>query len=204
MNDSTFPRNERKAGSDSKMLVLRPDHMDDAALWTAFRNGDERAFMIIFDNFSKSLYNYGCKILPEKEIVKDAIQELFIELWKNRATLGETGAIKFYLFKCLYRKLLRIQSKNSKSIFVRFSSGMSEEILPSHEFFLIAEQISAEQREHLVALLDKLTKRQREAVFLRYFEELSFEKISGIMNLSKQAVYNLISQALEHLRRSVI
>lgn len=208
MNDSAQSKfsgeNGRKASGDGKMLVLRPDHMDDATLWSAFRNGDERAFMTIFDFFSKPLYNYGYKILAESEIVKDAIQELFIELWKNRATLGETTAIKFYLFKSLRRKLIRIQSKNSKSIFVRFSSGMREEISPSHEFFLIADQVSSEQREHLIALLDKLTKRQREAIFLRYFEELGFDKIASIMNLSKQGVYNLISQALEHLRRSVI
>lgn len=208
MNDSAYSKfrdeNERKASSDGKMLVFRPDHMDDATLWRAFRNGDERAFMTIFDCFSKPLYNYGYKILPESEIVKDAIQELFIELWKNRGTLGETTAIKFYLFKSLRRKLMRIRSRNSKSIFVRFSPGIGEEILPSHEFFLIADQVSSEQRDHIIALLDKLTKRQREAIFLRYFEELGFDKIANIMNLSKQAVYNLISQALEHLRRSAI
>ena len=206
MKDSAYSKflNENKPSPDGKLLVFRPDHIDDLTLWKEFRNGDERAFITIFERFSKPLYNYGCKILAEREVVKDAIQELFIELWKNRRSLGETTAILFYLFKSLRRKLIRIQSKNSKSIFVRLSSHLKEEVSPSHEFFLIAEQVSTEQREKLIALLDRLTKRQREAIFLRYFEELSFEKIAGIMNLSKQAVYNLISQALEHLRNGVI
>jgi RNA polymerase sigma factor (sigma-70 family) len=208
MSDSThsnFPDDKKwKISSDRKLHVFRPHYMDDATLWNAFRNGDERAFITIFECFSRTLYNYGYKILSESDVVKDAIQDLFIELWKNRRRLGATTAIKYYLFKSLRRKLLRIHSKNSTSIYIRLTSGMMGETLPSHEFFVIADQVAAEKREQLIALLDKLTKRQREAIFLRYFEELGIDKIAGIMNLSKQGVYNLISQALHQLKRSLL
>lgn len=194
---------QNEPSSESKVFVFRPKHMDDTALWNSFRNGDERALVTIFDRFTKLLYNYGFKIAGESEIVKDSIQELFIELWKNRAQLGETSSIKFYLFKSLRRKLIRQMSKIDRNIVVRSSSHQKEEAFESHEFFLIAEQTSAEEREKVALLLSKLTKRQREAIFLRYYEELGYDKIADIMDLSKQAVYNLISKAIEQLKSIV-
>lgn len=174
--------------------------MDDAALWTAFRKGDEKALVSIFDRFTKLLYNYGYKIVGEEDVVKDAIQDLFIELWKNRATLGDTTSIKFYLFKSLRRKLVRISTKNRRSLMVRFRAEHEKETLPSPEFLLIAEQTSEEERQKIMTLLGNLTKRQREAIFLRYFEELSYDQIAVIMDMSKQAVYNLVSRSIEQLR----
>jgi len=51
-------------------------------------------------------------------------------------------------------------------------------------------------------MLTKLTKRQHEAIFLRYFEELNCDEIASVMNLSKQAVYNLLHHALLELKKS--
>src|SRR5262245_24498141 len=110
----------RADAEERKVYVFHPEHMDDAALWTAFRMGDEKALVSIFDRFTKLLYNYGYKIVREEDVVKDAIQDLFIELWKNRETLGDTTSIKFYLFKSLRRKLIRIESRASRT--VRFQS----------------------------------------------------------------------------------
>ena len=190
---------ENHAGS-SKLFVFRPDHMDDAALWNAFRSGDERAFIAIFDRFTKLLYNYGYKIAGESELVKDTVQELFIELWKNHRQLGPTTSIKYYLFKSLRRKLVRQLVKTQKSLLAKASLEHVDEAFPSHEFLLIHEQATLEQRQRVLSMLDTLTRRQREAVFLRYFEELGYDTIAAIMELNKQTVYNLINKALDTLK----
>jgi RNA polymerase sigma factor (sigma-70 family) len=183
-------------------LVLHPKHMDDLTLWKAFRSGDEKALMTIFDRFTKPMYNYGCKIIGESELVKDAVQELFIEVWQNRLGLGDTDSIKFYLFKSLRRKLIRLKAKSKKHLFGNLSIESDEEAFPSHEFVLISEQIEIEKKEKVVSMLNRLTRRQHEAIFLRYFEELNCGQIAAVMELSKQAVYNLIHQALERLKKS--
>ena len=187
-----------------KLYVFHPEHMDDAALWTAFRKGDDKALVSIFDRFTKVLYNYGYKIIRDEDAVKDAIQELFIELWKNRTQLGDTTSIKFYLFKSLRRKLIRVNAKSMRNLTVRFQTEHEQESLPSPEFMLIAEQSSAEEREKVMHMLNTLTKRQREAIFLRYFEELGYDKIASIMEMSKQAVYNLVSKSLEQLKNALM
>lgn len=183
-------------------LVLHPRHMDDLILWKAFRSGDEKALMTIFDRFTKPMYNYGCKIVGDSESVKDAVQELFIEVWQNRSRLGDTDSIKFYLFKSLRRKLIRAKAKSQKHLFKNLSIESNEEACPSHEFVLISEQIELEKKEKLISMLNTLTRRQHEAIFLRYFEELNCDQIAAVMELSKQAVYNLIHHALEQLKKS--
>lgn len=182
-------------------LVLHPQHITDSSLWKAFRAGDEKALITIFDRFAKPMYNYGFKIVGESELVKDSVQELFIEIWQNRSRLGDTDSIKFYLFKSLKRKLIRVKAKSENRLSVNISIEYNNEISPSHEFVLITEQLSLERTERVMIMLNKLTKRQYEAMFLRYFEELNGDQIAEIMELSKQAVYNLIHHALDQLKK---
>jgi predicted DNA-binding protein YlxM (UPF0122 family) len=57
-----------------------------------------------------------------------------------------------------------------------------------------------EKKRKGVADAGQLTRRQEEGIFLRYFEDLNFHQIAAVMNVSKQAVYNLISIALDELK----
>ena len=185
-----------------KEIVWHPEHINDLLLWKAFRSGDEKALVTIYDRFTDLLYNYGCKIIGDGELVKDSIQELFIEIWQNRTRLGDTDSIKFYLLKSLRRKLIRSKAK-SKGLLLKFFLDSNKDVTPSHEFVLIAEQISAERKDQVLRMLDQLTKREREAVFLRYFEELNCDEIAEVMTLRKQVVYNLLHHALQQLKKSV-
>lgn len=192
-----------EVGADPYKLVLHPEHMDDLLLWRSFLDGDEKALVTIFDRFSRPMYNYGYKVIGEKELVKDAIQDLFIEIWQNRARLGNTDSIKFYLFKSLRRKLLRTKIKMTKRSFAILPADYNGEVSPSRELLLITEEISSETRNKVMVMLNKLTKRQQEAIFLRYFEDLNCDQIAAVMELSKQAVYNVIHHAMGELRKQL-
>lgn len=185
-------------------ITLHPGYINDLALWRAFKSGDEKALITIFERFTPSMFNYGYKITPDADLVKDAIQELFIEIWQKRERLGDTDSIKYYLYRSLRRKLARIKAKSHHEILKALSHNDDDhvEVAPSHEFVLIKEQGSREQTEKLSAMLNILTKRQKEAMFLRYFNELSCDEIAMIMGLSKQTVYNLIHDAILQLRKA--
>lgn len=185
-----------------KEAVLHPAHMDDRLLWHAFREGDEKALVQIFDRYADPLYNYGCKITCRDDMVKDAVQELFIVIWKQRNRLGDTDCIKSYLFKSLRRKLVRSLSRIQHRFFSRLSASNDYigEVIPSHELSIISQQDSEDKRLLVMQMMSTLTRRQQEVLFLRYFEEMSCEEIAVVMELSKQAVYNLIHKALRELR----
>ena len=178
-----------------RVVKFHPEYLDDATLWNAFRSGDDAALITMFDLHARSLYNYGYKIAVDKEMVKDAIQDLFADLFQNRSGLGETNAIRFYLFKSLRRRLVRSKLRIRTFNFFDF-----EQDSPSHEFVLISEQASEEQRNRVSVSISQLSRKQQEAIFFRYHEDLSYDQIAELMSIRKQTVYNLINGSIKILR----
>lgn len=174
--------------------------MENKRLWEKYLKGDKEALSIIFRIFFDDLYNYGLRLTRNSEIVKDSLQDMFLKLWKNRSNLRVVDNIKPYLFKALRRHIIS-NLKWEKSF---INSGQEPEELFqiefSHEDFLINRNIDFETRENLIKALNKLTKRQREAIYLRYFEGLAFESISEIMSMKIQSVRNSIHRGLLVLR----
>lgn len=181
-----------------RVVAFRPSYLDDKALWDSFRRGEEQALITIYNRNIKALFNYGMKFFNEREIIKDSIQELFIELWKNRENLGDTDSVKYYLFTSLRRKIVRTKSKFNFRM-LRIQDDMDIETSPI-ESELIERELDSDRKEKLAFLINRLTKRQRLVIHLRYFEEMEYDEIAGLLNLNKQTIYNLISKAIESLK----
>src|SRR5688500_6200565 len=72
------------------------DHskMTDQLLWDAFKKGDERAFIRIYNSYSRLLYHYGCKFTQDKEMVRDCLQDFFLYLRNNKMGFGDISSIR--------------------------------------------------------------------------------------------------------------
>lgn len=177
------------------------DTAQESSLWAAFRRGDQRALADLFLAQYDKLYRYGFRLYSDEDVVKDCIQELFLKLWHKRQSLGEVREVTPYLCQALRRGIVDVLREKSGR-FRLWKPGDEErlEITFSHEDFLISQQIDDEQRGRLTAALNQLTKRQREAVHLRYFENFEPSEIARIMNLSNQSVYNLLHRSVQALR----
>lgn len=167
----------------------------DSCLWDEFRSGDDQAFVEIYRKFVDVLYRYGLKFTADDQLVKDCVQELFIDLYERRGNLGESDNIKFYLLVSLKRRLIKIL--RSKNIY----SSLSQEDIP----FLIVyspedENLREEQIKLMNQTLNELTPRQKEAIYLRFMNGLSYEEICEIMAMNYQSVRNLIFRAEEKMR----
>lgn len=60
-------------------------------------SSDKDAFACLFEKYADAMYAYGRKMTPDAELVKDAIQDVFIKLYNNRQNLNETVSVKGYL-----------------------------------------------------------------------------------------------------------
>jgi RNA polymerase sigma factor (sigma-70 family) len=175
----------------------------DLLLWKSFKSGSESAFIFIYEHNFEILYSYGCRLTNDGEVIKDAIQDLFIELRKNRENLGDTDSIKFYLFKCLKRRINRELNSwiNKKEEFI---GDLSFEITFSPEQVLIDSQLDKEKTEKLNKAIQGLSARKREAVYYLFYEGLSYEQIKEIMDLSHvKSARNLVYKALNFLRGAI-
>lgn len=176
---------------------------DEKHLWNAFRAGDKQAFTGLYSQYVRTLYNYGRKFSGDQAFVEDCIQDLFVELWKNRTRLGETDSAKSYLFKSLRRKICRTATHENKHQPEKLRDNeYNFEVELSVENNLISDQTTLEQRLYIEKALQTLTKRQQEAIFLRFYENLSYEEVAAVMSLELRSVYNLISKAIDGLKRS--
>ncbi len=175
---------------------------NDEALWDAFRAGEKAALDVVYQENVKPLYNYGFKLTQDKNLVEDSIQDIFVELWERRKRLGPTDSIRFYLFKVLRRTLLRYQAQNQRQ---SASPAFLENLLSedSFEVQLIVEQSAARTNSMLQKALDRLSGRQREVIFLRFYDELTFEEIADTMEIEVKSVYKLTYKALDSLKNKI-
>lgn len=176
--------------------------MTESHKWLLFLKGDKNALAEIFLAFYDDLFNYGMKLSPNPDLIKDCIQDLFLKLWKNRATINPIQIIKPYLLKSLRRHILD-SIEISKPWNASEKEMESSHIIYSHEDFLINEQIDEENRQKLIHALNQLTPRQREVIYLRYFEGLDFDDIAHIMSMNVQSVRNCIHRGILSLREIV-
>ncbi len=176
---------------------------EDQTLWDEFRYGNTNSYSLIYQRYFFSLFSYGLKICPEREIVKDCIQDLFVHIWKNRENLGTTNSIKYYLFKSLKRKLIDNFSYNSKfSLISEVNDDIFFGTVISEEQILINNQLGEEQKVRIVHALEMLTNRQKEAIVLKFYDNLTNEDIAYKMSISVEGVYNLVSKALNKFRQN--
>jgi RNA polymerase sigma factor (sigma-70 family) len=171
---------------------------DDSELWDLFRAGDEVAYTRFIKKYSKILFNYGFRICQDKDFLKDCIQDVFLELWNRRLKINPTQAVKWYLFKAVRLRIFREQSKWNRNETPDENYTFLVEF--NIESKMITDLETMELGTRIKQVLNGLPPRQREIMYLRFYENLDFENISQIMEISKQSVHNLLQKAYKNFR----
>jgi len=169
----------------------------DIMLWESFRKGDKEAFAALFREHYGTLYRFGNKFTPDTELLEDCIQELFIELWQAKSQVPVLS-VKAYLLKSLKYKLLKSFRKRGRILPIHDNGDIPFEL--SYETFLIAQQESDEKKQLVIGALERLSNRQKEIIYLKYYQNLSYEEVSEIMNINYQVARNLLYQAIKSLK----
>lgn len=178
-------------------------HPSDADKWTEFIGGSQKSFDYIYDKYFALLYGYGMQFCTDKAIVKDCIQDLFVELWSKKNTLTPVRSVKYYLYKCLRRKIIKTLARKEFSMIENELSPIEFNLQTSlsGEAALVEKEIVRDNELKIQQAIKSLTSRQKEAVFLKFYENLSYDEIASIMHLS-DAKYarKLIYRSLKELK----
>ena len=186
---------------DPNLPFGKGDSLDDIHVWQNIKRDNELAFSIIYRKYTQRLYNYGMHCCHDHDLVMDCLQELFVSIWDKRKNLSVVHSVSSYLFKSFRRLLMRKLSWRKR--FLRSIDAKQEkyfEIVLSVEALIEIGEHQKEQSEKLQQSLVTLTKRQREAIFLKFYNDLSYSDIASIMDLQVDSVYNVISKAIDALR----
>lgn len=183
----------------SKKVII-----DEVAIWDEFRSGNQQAFTELYQHFVQPLYTYSMGVTSDKELIKDCLHDLFVELWRNHASIGPTTSVKFYLMASIKRKLVRALETQMKNQVhhLNYSLDFSGSDY-SQESVLIKYEEEIRTNKQLANCLNMLSNRQREAISLRFFQNMDTDQISDSMKINPQSVYNLIFGALRVMKEGL-
>ncbi|KAA9349753.1 RNA polymerase sigma factor [Larkinella humicola] len=172
----------------------------DQALWRSFREGEKKALGQLVERYYRVLKHYGLKFRVDEAVVEDAIQELFLQLWQNRLQINETESVKHYLLKALRHHILQSVRLQKRLAFEELDWDTSIPDEADSETLLIHQESFASLTKAIQAQLASLPAREREALYLRYYENLSIPEIAETMHVNRQSVSNFLQKALSKLR----
>ena len=172
------------------------------ALWLQrLQQNDEQALAAIMRKYYTSLYNYGSRFTNDEGLVKDAIQEVFISLWQRRENAATILSPRYYLLRAVKNKVLKsLHQHNNRWGTVQLEDEYDFLQEFSVEKLIIDKQMSEEQATTLRKTMAQLSKRQHELIYLKFYQHLDHAQIAGLMNLSRQSVYNLLHETIQKLR----
>src|SRR4029453_2450456 len=173
----------------------------EMGLMQRLQRNDEEALAALMRMFYDDLYNYACRFTMDRGLVKDCIQEVFISLWQRRETAGAIMSPRFFFLRAIKNKILKTLHKNLReTAFSHFHEDYDFFYEFSIEKIIIDKQITEEKAWKIRKTLSLLSQRQKEIIYLKYYQYLDQAQIAELMNISRQSVYNLLYEAIQKLR----
>jgi RNA polymerase sigma factor (sigma-70 family) len=179
---------------------IRPDENERfVILWQRSVAGDKEAFCQLVEAHYKVLFNYGATFTSDRELIKDTLQDLFIHLWEKRETL-RIQYLTMYLLRSIRNNLF--QSFRGTPL---DSVAIDQEVHDRADEFtiensLIFQEADSEKKQKIKKAIATLPRRQKEVIFLKFYQGCDNEQIADLMQVNRQSVANLLHKAILHLR----
>ncbi|CAG4990426.1 hypothetical protein DYBT9275_00526 [Dyadobacter sp. CECT 9275] len=185
----------------SALAVKNLPDDEEILLWHELLTGNVTSFEQLIGRTYDLLFQYGSKFSRDRELIKDSIQDVFLEVWEKRSTLNGNIPPKAYLLASLRRRLHRLGQRNRMvpvEDFSQLPSGFDIEF--SAEYLFIRLEEDKQTASRITCLLNELPKRQKEAVYLKFFHDLDRDEIATIMDIHPQSVSNLLQTAFKWMK----
>jgi RNA polymerase sigma factor (sigma-70 family) len=178
---------------------------EDKSLIVAIRSGDYDAFTLLYNKYIHTLTQYGLKFIADLPAVEDCLHDVFVWLWANRQKLDMHTSVKSYLFKAVRTTMMHwLQKQNRlRGLNPGDEQGYLFELQLTPETRVLHNESQRQLRQQIEGVLNVLTPKQKEVIYLRYYEGLDFEEIARNMKLSVKACYKLMGRAIAILREKI-
>lgn len=172
----------------------------DYFLWERFRQGDKNALSEIYKSHYSWLFDYGMRIRNDKDFIQERIQEIFYHLISNIHSLGPIYNLRAYLLASLRRKIFSELRNRQKFQLKDTTQSYDFDFELSHENVMIERETRKKRKSDLKKLINKLPGREKEAVYLKFYKDMSYSEIMQVMGVSYDSSRKLIYRAIKSLR----
>ncbi len=175
---------------------------DDPDLWQSILEGERDAFELLFQKYFDDLFHYALKLTGQRSMAEDHVQGLFLYIWQKRGTLKEVMAVKTYLWTALRRRIIdsyRKKQAERKYLDIFYDDKLSMQF--STEELIINNEQATIRSKRLKEAIEQLSSREREILYLKFYEGMNYQEIEQIMSVNYQTCRNYTYRAIESLRK---
>ncbi|XWN37250.1 MAG: RNA polymerase sigma-70 factor [Balneola sp.] len=168
------------------------------------RKGDKKAFEALFFEYHEQLSRFANSITKSREFARDAVQDVFLKIWRNRKELDIELSVKVYLYQAVRNQSLNLLNKQKNQHRLRESFFSETKTIRTQGF-----DDSTLNNEHLELIkrvwevVSRMPERRRLVFELHRKHGFSYKEIARILEISKKTVENHMSQALQYLRDNI-
>lgn len=172
----------------------------DQDIWKKLRAGDRQALAQLFERYYDDCYQYAIRLQQPTAVVQDHLQDVFLHLWHKRKRLPQVISVKAYLLRSLRNQIIDgiRQAQRHQQV------EMPEMHVFSAEVDWIKREQVQQKTEALIEALQQLSPVQREVIFLRFYQQLSYQEISDTLDIEYQSVRNAVHRAIKRLRNLMV
>lgn len=163
-------------------------------------SGDKKALSQIYNSYWKPLYISAFSILKNKEICEDIVQEVFLDIWKNRTKIKIKISLGSYLYACTRYKVYNHFRKNKNVIKEELFENLNIRVYQTTPMTILMHK---ELLIHIDSVVKSLPKKCKKVYKLSREKQLSHKEIGEKLNISTKTVENHITKALRIIRLSL-
>ena len=181
--------------------------IDDTHAWRKLQQGDTHALGYFYDTYIDDLVAFGYSLQLEKSEIKDAIHDMFLDLYKYHASLTMVSNTRHYLLTSFKRQALREKKRHKvvrlQDVETTYKKA-SEPIEESVEAVIIKLETDVERNADIGHALNGLTQYQSKVIKMKFQENKSYAEIADELDISTESVRTLIYRILKKLRKVAI
>jgi RNA polymerase sigma factor (sigma-70 family) len=167
----------------------------------SLQNGNLRALELLYQKFHSELFFYALKLTNSRELAEDAVQDTFVAIWHHRNQMGKVRSFQYYLIRSVRHRCLRLIKVKKRFSELDGTSALDINIEPEE---LRLTDYSLEVKRKVADAMQSLSSRQREIVYLKFYENLEYQEIADLLTLNYQSVVNHVHRAIVKLRKADI
>lgn len=185
--------------------------MDEAQLIKGIQEGDRKSFQILVETYQRMVVNTCLGIVHNKADAEDLAQDVFLEIFRNAQNFRGDSKLSTWLYRIATNRSLNLIRSNKRKRFFQsieetFTGGRNRAgEISENRADQPDQSITDQQRSDILhRAIDQLPEKQRIAFILNKYEDLSYQQIAEVMEISLASVESLIHRAKKNLQEQLL
>ncbi len=177
-------------------MFKKKSQFSDEELFNLVKKNDAKAFKILYQRYYDNLCHFAYGYVQSRDISKDVVSEVFLNIWLKKTTLNITANLKAYFYKSTRNRAIRILAKEKSNNIERTKIVDNINVFSNNSPF---DEIQYEEFENIVeAMLKKLPPKRQIVFRLNRIDGLSYKEISELLSISVYTVQNHMVKAIKY------